>query len=155
MVIASTLAPAVTPLCAMGVAIAMALLQWCPWSPGIFDGYLNVTVGTFHETSPISSEPPLTGLLIGSPRAFSLLLKPVIFLELTSFWTAFASNWSLSDQVGKPTVLIFLYMVSAIVLLKCLGQAVPRILELTFVLVIKAAPSATSLASRYISIIPS
>ena len=37
-VIASTLAPATTPLCAIGVAIATALDQWCPCRPGILAG---------------------------------------------------------------------------------------------------------------------
>src|SRR2546426_9134922 len=57
-VIAITFAPAVAPLCAIGVAIEIVLAQLCPGSPGIFDGKRSVTVGTFHETSPISSEPP-------------------------------------------------------------------------------------------------
>ena len=37
-VIASALAPYTTPLCAMGVAIEMALDQWWPGNPGILDG---------------------------------------------------------------------------------------------------------------------
>ena len=49
---ASTRAPATAPLCAMGVAIAMALDQWWPGRPGTFDGKRSVTVGTFHEMSP-------------------------------------------------------------------------------------------------------
>src|SRR5690606_26986513 len=56
---AITFAPAVAPLCAIGVAIAIALAQWCAGGPGMFDGKPIVTVGTTHEMSPISSEPPL------------------------------------------------------------------------------------------------
>ena len=51
--------------------------------------------------------------------------------------------------------LIFSYISSAITLLKCLGQAVPRILDVNEVLVIKAAPSAILFAVSYMSIIPS
>jgi hypothetical protein len=54
-----TRAPATAPLWAMGVAMAMALDQWWPGSPGMFEGKRSVTVGTFHEMSPMSSEPPL------------------------------------------------------------------------------------------------
>src|SRR5690606_41721696 len=62
---ASTLAPAVAPLCAIGVAIAIALDQLCPGSPGMFEGKRSVTVGTTQETSPMSSEPPLIGRRTG------------------------------------------------------------------------------------------
>src|SRR5215217_7862653 len=58
MVVAIAFAPAVAPLCAIGVADAIALDQWWPGKPGMFDGYRSVTVGTFHDTSPMSSEPP-------------------------------------------------------------------------------------------------
>ncbi len=61
MVMACTYAPATTPLCAIGVAMAIPFAQLCPGPPGIFDGYRKVTVGTFHEISPISSEGPPVG----------------------------------------------------------------------------------------------
>ena len=37
-VIACTFAPATTPLCAIGVAIAIAFAQLWPGRPGMFDG---------------------------------------------------------------------------------------------------------------------
>ena len=37
-VIACTFAPAVAPLCAIGVAIAIAFAQLCPGVPGMFAG---------------------------------------------------------------------------------------------------------------------
>ena len=57
-VIAWTFAPAVAPLCAIGVAIEIAFAQLWPGSPGMLPGKRSVTVGTFHDTSPMSSEPP-------------------------------------------------------------------------------------------------
>jgi hypothetical protein len=38
---ATTFAPTVTPLWAMGVAMATELVQWWPGSPGTFAGYLH------------------------------------------------------------------------------------------------------------------
>src|SRR3990170_874607 len=69
-VIACTLAPAVTPLWAIGVAMAIALDQLWPGSPGMFDGKRSVTVGTFHDTSPMSSEPPPLLVWTGPERLF-------------------------------------------------------------------------------------
>src|SRR5947199_10821231 len=63
-VMACTFAPAITPLCAIGVAIEIAFAQLWPGPPGIFDGYRSVMVGTFHETSPMSSDPPPVGPIL-------------------------------------------------------------------------------------------
>src|SRR3970040_2642692 len=57
-VIAWTFAPATPPLCAIGVAIEIPFAQLWPGKPGMFDGNRNVTVGMFHDTSPMSSDPP-------------------------------------------------------------------------------------------------
>ncbi len=91
MVIASACAPFVAPLWAIGVAMAMALLQWCPCRPGIFDGNRIVTVGIFQLTSPISSDPPLRGVVTGRPREESSVLNPLGLEEPTSVCTAFAN----------------------------------------------------------------
>ncbi len=44
-----------------------------------------VTVGTFHDTSPISSEPPLTKIGEGLPSGLSSVDSPEVLLEFTSF----------------------------------------------------------------------
>ena len=49
MVMAWTFAPAITPLCAMGVAMEIPLAQLWPGPPGMFDGKRSVTVGTFQR----------------------------------------------------------------------------------------------------------
>jgi hypothetical protein len=74
-VMACTFAPATTPLWAMGVALAMAFDQLLPGNPGMFDGYRNVTVGTFQEMSPMSYDPAPT-LSSGFPGAFSSVSSP-------------------------------------------------------------------------------
>ena len=81
---ATTFAPAVAPLWAMGVAIAIAFDQWWPCNPGMFEGKRKVTVGTFQDTSPISSEPPLTGFGRGFPSGDNLVAKPEVRREFTS-----------------------------------------------------------------------
>ena len=52
------------PLCAIGVAIAIAFAQLWPGRPGMLDGKRSVTVGTFHDTSPMSST-AATGAVVG------------------------------------------------------------------------------------------
>ena len=56
------------PLCEIGVAIAIELDQLWPGSPGMFEGKRSVTVGTFHDTSPMSSEPPVRICSVAEPR---------------------------------------------------------------------------------------
>src|ERR1700730_17984607 len=70
---ACALAPAITPLWAIGVAMVIALAQLWPGPPETLDGKRNVIVGTFQETSPISSEPPPVGPAKGPPSPPSAL----------------------------------------------------------------------------------
>ena len=91
--------------------------------------------------SPMSSEPPLTLYGKGFPILLIFFASPFCFRP-NSFCTAFARISSFSDQVGSPTFFMFSYISSAIILLKCLGQAVPSILDEKLVSVIKEAPSA-------------
>ena len=133
-VMAVAFAPASDPLWAMGVAMAMASAQWWPLVPGMFAGKRNTTVGMFQEISAISSEPPpqekATEPLMesGFVRSPSMGLPWLSFLGAsTSCCTARAMVWSLSSQAGIPTFLMLAYMASASGLLKCPGQAVPRI----------------------------
>src|SRR3989304_4368736 len=71
-------APAVAPLWAMGVAMAMAFAQWCPGPPGMFEGNRSVTVGRTQVMSPMSSEPPpiLLSSGSGSSRLPSSIFRP-------------------------------------------------------------------------------
>ena len=86
-VIACTLAPAVAPLCAIGVAIEMAFAQLCPGNPGMFDGNRSDTVGTFHEMSPMSSDPPprRCSSAMGPRSSASFVASPSSF-DLSSCW---------------------------------------------------------------------
>src|SRR5688572_26165543 len=143
-VAAIAFAPAVAPLCAMGVADAIALDQWWPGSPGMFEGYRSVTVGTFHETSPMSSDPPPMFRPSGSGAiVLSSLDGMPSSREPISFCTAFAIVWSASLHFGRPTCLMFANIASAIGLLKCCGHAEPITwLRTSFVPVMIAAPAA-------------
>jgi hypothetical protein len=90
-VIAWTFAPAVAPLCAIGVAIAIALAQLWPGRPGMFDGKRSVTVGTVHEMSPMSSEPPPRFSRTGPCNASGTFSVKPCSREPSSFCSAFAS----------------------------------------------------------------
>ena len=140
------MAPASAPLCAIGVAMEIALAQLCPGKPGILDGKRNVTVGTFHAMSPMSSEPPPIQFCgVSAPRSclFTCSDRPKSG-EPSSFWMPFASVWSLSSHLGMPTVCTLACIASAIGLLKWADHPEPRIaIVSTFVSVIIAAPSAT------------
>ena len=90
---ACTFAPASAPLCAIGVAIEMALAQLWPGRPGMFDGKRSVIVGTFQAMSPMSSEPPPIQFCgVSAPRSslFTCSDSPKSG-ELSSFWMPFAS----------------------------------------------------------------
>ena len=81
---ASTFGPAVAPLWAIGAAIAIAFDQWCPGSPGTFDGQRSVTVGTVQLMSPMSSDPPLVrspSSSGGVPISSSAVLRPWVESE--------------------------------------------------------------------------
>src|SRR5690606_16938733 len=106
------------PLCAIGVAIAIALDQLCPGRPGILDGNRSVTVGTTQETSPMSSEPPLIRARGGPLSESSVVARPGCALLPTSACTAFASIWSSALHSGRPTALMCSYVFSAMTLLK-------------------------------------
>src|ERR1051325_6460406 len=127
MVIAITLAPAVAPLCAIGVAMEIAFAQLWPGRPGMFDGKRSVTVGTFHDTSPMSSEPPPMRSfgLSGGRRLSSVVASPESGTP-SSCWRALARRWSASLHCGNPTCLMFSYMSSATTRLKWPGHAEPR-----------------------------
>ena len=56
----------------------MALDQWCAVMPGTFDGYERIAVGTTHDTSPMSSEPPDTGTLLGPAIGCDVGLQPLL-----------------------------------------------------------------------------
>ena len=62
-------------MCAIGVAIEIAFAQLWPGSPRMFDGKRSVTVGTFHETSPMSSLPPPCGLITGPFGSFPIAVS--------------------------------------------------------------------------------
>ena len=82
----------------------------------MFDGKRSVTVGMFHATSPMSSEPPPVRCASGSGPSRPPVPRLVIPLSATpsSRWMPFASAWSLSSHFGMPTVLMFWYIASAI-----------------------------------------
>src|ERR1041385_5590869 len=154
-VIAIALAPAVAPLWATGVAIAMASVQLWPGRPGIFDGKRSVTVGTVQVTSPMSSEPPprFRSSGPGSSRPRAVVSSPLIFGFLSSVWSALAKRWSSSVHLGIPTCLMLAAIASAIGLLKYWAQALPsRRSGSSVVPVIIAAPCAieSPTAQRYL-----
>ena len=80
---ACTLAPAVEPLCAIGVAMATPLTQLCPGRFGIFAGYIRYTMGTFQEISPMSSDPPPAGFFTGSVSGSTFSLRPSTFAPIS------------------------------------------------------------------------
>ena len=143
---AKTLAPAVAPLWAMGVAMAMLLFQLWFGPPGMFDGKRSTTVGTTHEMSPMSSDPPPrrceSGMSsrprsspptsVGSPRSSTP----------SSFCRARASRWSFSLHAGMPTSSMLACTASASGRFMCCGHAAPRTRDSTVVAVMRAAPSA-------------
>src|SRR5262245_34165203 len=98
----------------------------------MFDGYVNVTVGTAQETSPMSSDPPPVGVAAAAPsfdaaglrNSGTLVTRPRSG-TFSSRCRALASAWSASDHCGKPTRAMFSYMASATGTLKCPGQALP------------------------------
>ena len=57
----------------------------------MLDGNRMVTVGIFQLTSPMSSEPPLRGVVTGKPNEERSVLKPRGLLAPTSVWTALAN----------------------------------------------------------------
>ena len=81
-------APTKDPLCAIGVAIAIASAQWCPFVPGIFAGYLNTMVGKFQEMSAISSDPPPQENATEPFKVSMVDFKPSIGLPCWSFFGA-------------------------------------------------------------------
>ena len=107
-VMACTLAPAITPWWAIGVAIEIALAQLCPGPPGMFDGYRSVTVGTFQETSPMSSEPPPVGPGVWKPSSPALAAGSArggrISFYLTDNSTFAGGATSLHDNVPASGV---------------------------------------------------
>ena len=129
----------------IGVAIEIALAQWCPGKPGMLEGYPSTTVGSDQEISAISSEPPPIDIITGSMVESAFMANPFLLGELISFCKDLAKVWSASDHSGCPTRLMFSYIASAMGLLKCPGQALPTASQLTVVPVIIAAPWAICL----------
>ena len=144
----------VAPWWAIGVAMAMVLFQLWPAPPGMLDGNRNVAVGTTHETSPMSSEPPprrsLSGMRSAPTSSSCASVNRPRSSTPSIFWTARAKRWSSSDQSGIPTRRMWVNIVSATTRLWCCGQAAPRTREVTVVSVIFAAPSAIASPIRHI-----
>ena len=137
----------------MGVAMAMLLFQLWPAPPGMLAGNRNVAVGTTHEMSPMSSEPPPRRWLSGirsapSSSACTSVSRPCSSTS-SIFCTARAKRWSSSDQSGMPTRRMLVNIVSAMTRLWCCGQAAPSTREVTVVSVIFAAPSAMASPMRH------
>ena len=150
-----TLAPATAPLCAIGVAIAMPFAQLWPGRPGMLQGKRSVTVGMFHETSPMSSEPPPSDRdrSTGPSSVSSLVASPSSSWP-SSRWIPFASSMSASLHFGSPTRLMFAYSISAIGLLKCRPHAVPTVWIVSISApVMSAAPCAIFTAASYIALV--
>src|SRR5579863_91003 len=140
-VMACALAPAMTPLCAIGVAIEIALAQLWPGKLGMFDGYHKTMVGTFQEMSPISSEgPPLKDSSVPPPRRGLMAVSRPTSGTFSSCWMPLASAMSAADHVGSPTAWIFRYSASAIGLFIQAGHAEPRMVLEKVVLLMSAAP---------------
>ena len=114
-------------------------------------------VGTFHATSPMSSEPPPVRWFSGwGPLTRPGVVDKPLSATPSSRWIPLASVWSLSSQTGIPTVLMFSPMASAMGREKCPLQPEPTIMTVSsFVPVISVAPSAIFFASSYIFIVDS
>ena len=139
MVMAWTFAPATTPLCAMGVAIEIAVGPVVAGATGNVRGIAQrdgrddpgdvadiVGSAARRLGRAAASHRPL--LRLGARGAAecteSLLARPRTG-AFNSRCRALASVWSASDHCGRPTFLMFAYMSSAIGLLKWPGQALP------------------------------
>src|SRR5437879_3416264 len=105
---ATALAPTTTPLCAMGVAIAMADSTLCPVALGTLDGNSIMVVGTVQVMSPTSSEAPAAALapLVGVISGITVSISGCNFKWLLTC-TALANAWSSAVHFGMPTALIF------------------------------------------------
>ena len=87
-----------------------------------------MTVGTFHEMSPMSSEPPprfSSSGIDSRPRSGLIFVARPISGTFISRCVALASAMSASLHCGNPTFSMFACIVSATVLLKCPGHADP------------------------------
>src|SRR3546814_1720083 len=103
-IFASALAPATAPLCAIGVAIAIADVTLWPIMLGMFDGKRMVMVGTVHMMSPMSSEPPpIDGLRLSGVESSATLSRSGSPLRLLVSCTALAKAWSSAVHFGLPT----------------------------------------------------
>src|SRR4051794_17779467 len=122
MVMAIVFEPATTTLWAIGVAIAIAFDQLWPGRLGILAGYRTVTVGATQETSPMSSEPPLTGCGGGAWSGWSVVLRP-LSRPSTRLCPAFARVCPSPVHGGSPPRAILACTASAIGLLKWRGAA--------------------------------
>ena len=115
-----------------------------------------MTVGTFQDTSPMSSDPPPV-LSASSDRPLQVptrVASPCSRMP-SSFCTARASVWSASLHCGMPTFWMFALAASATARLKCCGQADPSTrVGSSVVSVIIAAPCAILSPIAHMSLMP-
>ena len=129
------------PLCAIGVAIATALDQWCPPPPGTEVRRKPEHDGRHRSTKYHRYRRSLRRVLRLRRRApacgLSSVLQAFHAAERTHGWVGLEPHlllerhregnfWSASLHSGSPTFSMFAYIVSAITLLKCIGHAEPR-----------------------------
>ncbi len=130
----STLAPASTPLWAMGVAMAMAFAQLCPGPAGNVrrvaqrDGR-HVPRDVADVVGAAAASCSFGGIDSRPRSGCTFVASPISSAPSARAAAALASVWSASLHCGRPTALMLAYIASAIGLLKCRGQAEPSTRE--------------------------